>query len=191
MDCYVVRHAQTILNRRQILQGWADPPLSEEGITQARRLYGKMPPWPIYVSDLTRALRTAECLAWPGQRIQPDARLREIDVGAWQGVPKQHLRQKALWQEYEVSPASFRFPGGESLQELQTRVLGAFHEYEERHGRVIVVSHHLALKSLLCYLRGWSLDRIHQFALPNAVAVHISWTSGSPGVQIEQLDTDP
>ncbi|WP_053960401.1 histidine phosphatase family protein [Sulfobacillus thermosulfidooxidans] len=173
MECYVIRHAETVLNRKNVLQGWADAPLSDNGMIQAMKLAGVLPSWPIFSSDLKRALHTAELFAVPGQRIQPDARLREIHVGVWQGLSKERLRHTSLWQRYQRSPSSFRFPGGESLKDLQYRIVGAFQEYQERLDHFIIVSHRLAIKSLLCHLQGWSLDQIHQIDLPNAAVLHI------------------
>ncbi len=187
MECYLIRHAETNLNKEKVLQGWADAELSEDGVMQAERLRGTLPPWPLFTSDLQRAVNTARLLASPGQKVQPDARLREIDVGEWQGMAKAHLEGSSLWQEYQSSPATFRFPGGESLKDLQTRMLGAFHDYRMRYSQIIMVSHHLALKSLLCHFHGWTLDRIHTINIPNTAIIRVRITDESSHVQIEQI----
>ncbi|OLZ08268.1 histidine phosphatase family protein [Sulfobacillus thermosulfidooxidans] len=187
MECYLIRHAETVLNRKNVLQGWADAPLSDNGMLQAMKLSGVLPPWPIFSSDLKRALHTAELLAAPGQRIQPDARLREIHVGVWQGLSKARLGQTSLWQQYQRSPSTFRFPAGESLKDLQNRIVGAFYEYQERLDRFIIVSHRLAIKSLLCHLQGWSLDQIHSIDLPNAAVLHIYHEQDNHQLAIEPL----
>ena len=36
-DLYLVRHGQTLFNRKKMISGWTDSPLTELGLEQARR----------------------------------------------------------------------------------------------------------------------------------------------------------
>ena len=61
MRIYLARHGQTIYNTQRIAQGWADSPLTELGIEQAKQLgqYLKDIDFKVaFSSDLERALNT-------------------------------------------------------------------------------------------------------------------------------------
>ncbi len=178
MDYYFIRHGESTLNREHTLQGWYNAPLSPRGHQQAAKLRGVLPPYPVVSSDLERAIETARELAEVGQRIQPDARLREADVGEWAGIPKVLVQESTLWRRYQTAPELFRFPGGESLEEVQKRMIGALEEYASVYPRLVIVSHQLALKSLICHLQGWDLASLHQFTLPNASVTHVTGGKG-------------
>ena len=59
---YITRHGKTMLNTSDRVQGWADSPLTEPGVTVARQL-GKglkgIPFGAAYSSDSGRAIETA------------------------------------------------------------------------------------------------------------------------------------
>ena len=82
----LVRHGQSTHNAQARLQGQADPPLSDAGRTEAELLRPALARFDedrVLTSDLQRASQTAELLGYPGARRDP--RLREIDVGEWEG----------------------------------------------------------------------------------------------------------
>ncbi len=86
----LIRHGQTQWNREGRWQGQADPPLNAFGRRQARRaaleLRGARLDH-LYSSDLRRALETAHIIgADLGLAVIPDPRLREINLGRWQGM---------------------------------------------------------------------------------------------------------
>jgi len=84
----LVRHGQSTHNAQARLQGQADPPLSDAGRAEAELLRPALARFDedrVLTSDLQRASQTAELLGYPGARRDP--RLREIDVGAWEGRP--------------------------------------------------------------------------------------------------------
>ena len=86
----LIRHGQTQWNREGRWQGQADPPLNALGRRQARRaaldLRGARLDH-LYSSDLRRALETAHIIgADLGLAVIPDPRLREINLGRWQGM---------------------------------------------------------------------------------------------------------
>jgi broad specificity phosphatase PhoE len=174
LDYYLIRHGESTLNIQHVLQGWKNPPLSGNGVRQAKTLHGVLPlSYPIISSDLTRAMDTARMFRYPSQPIQPDARLREIDVGKWQGRAKASVQNLPEWREYQIAPATFQFPGGESLPAVQRRIAAAFEEYMGNYSSLILVSHQIALKTLICHIQGWSLDRVNTLDLPNASVTHI------------------
>jgi len=87
-----VRHGITEWNKRGIIQGVTDIPLSEEGLLQARlladRLHSEPQRWNgVYCSDLQRAVQTGEILAERlGIPLIRDSRLRERSFGEAEGT---------------------------------------------------------------------------------------------------------
>jgi hypothetical protein len=82
----LVRHGQSTYNADALLQGQADPPLSEAGRREAQALAAALPRFEhVVTSDLQRATETAALLGYPEARRDP--RWREIDVADWAGRP--------------------------------------------------------------------------------------------------------
>ena len=134
----LARHGETDWNVQKRWQGHADPPLNERGRAQARDLAARLAETPldaIYSSDLRRALETAEIVAaGRGLPIGTDPRLREIDVGAWEGLTGDEVAERF--------PDGAR-PDGESLEAFRDRVVGTLSAIGESHdgATVLVVAH--------------------------------------------------
>jgi broad specificity phosphatase PhoE len=81
------------------------------------------PPYSVISSDLSRALATAEPVAAAaGVKVVVDERLREIDLGAWQGLTGDEARERfpsehAAW----VAGEDVRRGGGETYAEAGAR----------------------------------------------------------------------
>ena len=83
MKLYMIRHGQSTANAQHLHAGWAQIPLTEQGITQAHgagRLLAGIQFGCIYVSDLLRARQTLSA-ALPGSDGIATPLLREINVG--------------------------------------------------------------------------------------------------------------
>jgi broad specificity phosphatase PhoE len=130
----LARHGETDDNAARRFQGHRDPPLNDRGREQARALGELLAGEGIrelWSSPLRRAHETAAIV---GERLgllpRVDARLMEIDVGAWAGrlyVDLEANEREAFAAWRSGSPA-FRFPGGESLDEQGARVAAALRE---------------------------------------------------------------
>jgi len=126
----VWRHGQTAWNLQRRFQGQLDVPLDDLGRAQAARAAGLLAgfsPSAIVSSDLVRARETAQALADVTRLpIATDPRLREIDVGVWQGLTFDEVAER-----YPVEAASWRDGGdgrrggGESLVEVGARAVAA------------------------------------------------------------------
>lgn len=190
---YLVRHAQTTWNLERRFQGQFDVPLSAEGIRQseavARWLRNERVRFAaIYTSDLLRARQTAEPIAERlGLVPEPVHALREIHAGDWQGLVAAEIEelypgQLMRWRE---EANDFRLPGGETVPEVQARVLAWYNEAIKAHkGQAIVaISHGMAIRSLLAALNGWDLadaEKMKTTSLSNTgvTAVFADHTSG-------------
>jgi probable phosphoglycerate mutase len=148
----LVRHAESEWNAAGRWQGHGDPPLSERGRAQARRTAAALVGSGVEVlvsSDLRRAVETASALARVlGLEPLRDARLRELDVGAWEGLTRAEiaLRHPEDLARFDREGPDARPTGGETLGELERRARGALASLVARHpGRRLGIVTHLGV----------------------------------------------
>lgn len=87
MKLYMVRHGQSTANAGKLHAGWAQIPLTEQGVREAQKagqLLRDVSFDKIYVSDLLRARQTLAA-ALPGAAGTETPLLREINVGGLAG----------------------------------------------------------------------------------------------------------
>jgi broad specificity phosphatase PhoE len=88
--------------------------------------------------------------------------LTDFDYGGWQSLPEQEVGRlyPALLNEWHSSPYKVRMPGGESLEDVRTRVVEVLDGIlAEHHGDALLVSHRVVTEVLICHLLG--LDNSH------------------------------
>ncbi len=179
----LVRHGQTDWNVARRYQGQQDIPLNAEGLQQARALamFLKDETFDaIYSSDLQRAMRTAQVLQERRDvSVIADARLREIGFGEWEGKCLDDMRA-AFPTRFNLSqgdPAVPLAPGGESVFAVAQRTKEFAQEVSQLipHGQVLVVTHGLALATLICHAENIPLLEAYQLVPDNAQPVKISW----------------
>ena len=95
----LLRHGQTQSNADSRMQGQLDTELTDLGRAQAvaaADVLAKRQPLVVYSSDLRRARDTAvELSQHSGQQVHLDIRLRETDLGVWQGMTHQEVDAEA------------------------------------------------------------------------------------------------
>jgi broad specificity phosphatase PhoE len=150
-----VRHGETEANRQRLALGRADPPLTENGQTQAIALGRRLEREGIAVvrtSPLLRARETAAAIAAAsGAELVVDDRLVELDYGEWDTTSFAELPADELgrWR----SDPTFAPPGGESLRAVTGRVADFCTELLPG-PKVIAVSHVSPIKAAV----SWALD---------------------------------
>jgi probable phosphoglycerate mutase len=179
----LARHGETNDNLQPIrFQGFRDTPLNDTGRAQARELAERIAaePQPIsslWSSDLSRARETAEIVgAKIGMIPRLDPRLREANRGEWEGrlfidVKRDEPERFADWMR---AGPSFRFPGGESLQDQLDRVSAALEDIE-RAGELpaLAVCHGGSIRVMLCSRDPRGLDAFHEFEVPNVAVLRL------------------
>jgi broad specificity phosphatase PhoE len=164
----LIRHGQTDWNVEGRWQGQADPPLNERGCEQAQHVaeyQRKFGFAALYSSDLRRAMETAQIIgAEMGLKVIPEPRLREINLGKWQGmlstdIQAQYPDEFRRWHE---QPLTAHPPGGEDISVLAVRVLEAINAIIARHPkrRVGIVTHELPIAIVLCRSAGLGLEHL-------------------------------
>jgi probable phosphoglycerate mutase len=147
----LIRHGETEANAARVVQT-PDVPLSEIGLSQARRLASRLAAQPLgglLASDLRRAVMTAECVSEASAiplRLEP--LLQERNYGDIRGRPYATL-------DVSILDPAYHPPGGESWQDFHRRVDRAWETVTEAArsiaaDRVLaVVTHGLVLHSLV------------------------------------------
>ena len=88
----------------------------------------------VYASPLERTRETAAPIAKAlGLRVRRNQGLLEGDFGEWTGAELKELYKLPEWRTVQRNPSGFRFPGGESFTEMQTRICGAVDRLAPRH----------------------------------------------------------
>jgi broad specificity phosphatase PhoE len=186
----VVRHGQTAWNvgaGEERFRGRTDLPLDHVGLDQARAVAGRLKDESIaalYASPLLRARQTLAPLAEAlGLTVQPHDGLLDIDYGDFQGLTHSqaastHADAYARWR---TRPSQVCFPGGESLDDVQARLLAMMDELLAGHpGQIIVlVGHQIVNKVLSCTLLGLGLDRIWRIRQDTAGIDLFQWANGA------------
>jgi ribonuclease H / adenosylcobalamin/alpha-ribazole phosphatase len=152
----LLRHGQTALSVDRRYSGRGNPPLTETGLRQATAAAGRLATHgvtAIVTSPLTRARQTADAVAsTTGAPVTELADLTETDFGNWEGLTFGEARAKdpelhAAW----LTDPSVPTPGGESFDQVHTRVVAAKDQVLRQHAgaTVVLVSHVTPIKTLL------------------------------------------
>jgi probable phosphoglycerate mutase len=182
----LIRHAQADVKPGR-LTGWTPGVhLTEEGRRQAKSLGERLrnvPLQAIYCSPLERCQETAEAIA-EGRKleIKTEPEIGEVKYGSWQGRKMQSLAKTPIWRVVQMVPSQARFPGGESLLELQQRGVAAVEILRQRHkqGVVAVVSHADTIKATTAHYLGMHLDLFQRLVIANASVTAFLFGQGVP-----------
>jgi phosphoserine phosphatase len=186
---FLTRHAETDANANGETQGWRDVPLNERGRVQAATMaaaFASHSLVAVYASDSMRAVDTARAIAaLHGLEVRVDPRLREMDQGTLDGLTGERLRHEHadfLRQWREDDPTDLRMPEGETMREVQERMLAAVRAIAAAHPQqtVLVVSHNLASKALLCHALGIPLTQFRRIHVDVASFAEVEVREGEP-----------
>ncbi|MFQ5623467.1 MAG: histidine phosphatase family protein [Paracoccaceae bacterium] len=133
-EIYVLRHGQTEWNVAGRHQGRSDSPLTEVGRAQARRQGAILKSagvggrgLPAYCSPQGRAAATADLALAPIAAVPTlDDRLREVSMGAWEGLTMEEIearRPELFFAGIDPLMRHFEAPGGESFDATCARCL--------------------------------------------------------------------
>lgn len=165
-EIILVRHGETTLNAAGIFRGTIDVGLNKTGFKQAALLGEYLRDTKIvavYSSPLKRAIMTAEAIAgFHRLPVETLSGLIDLNFGEWQGLSRQEVKGKysELYDEWLNRPDSVQMPGGENLKDIRKRAAEAMNRAVAAHqGTVVLSSHRVVHKVLICYLLG--LDNSH------------------------------
>lgn len=187
------------------LAGWTPGVhLNDQGRQQAQDLAERLAELPIaavYTSPLERAIETAQPLAAArGLPLRVIENIGEVRYGQWTGGELKELSKHELWPGVQHYPSGTRFPGGETLGEVQMRAVAALDALREQHPKEIIaaVAHADLLKLVIAYYVGMHIDLFQRLVIDPASVTAISFSSMGPRMvaynytgSLEQLKPKP
>lgn len=174
-------------DERGRILNYSDAPLTATGRTQAEHVAAALEGVrvdAVFSSDLARAVQTAEIVAGGRLPVLLDRRLREVDLGDYDGFSFAHVSKvdprfvswpgvafygRLARASYHV-PADLSFPGGESARTMTERLVPALVELATAWaGRTLaVVTHGWAIQGLLCHATRTDVAGYFRFTYANA-----------------------
>src|SRR4051794_24771780 len=112
---WLMRHAPTADNAAGVVMGAADPEALPDGLAEAAevgRTLAGLTFTRVISSPQLRAVATARAL-FPDADLAVDGRLRERDLGDWQGLAKEAIPAQALTPTRSIDLRAV-VPGGEA-----------------------------------------------------------------------------
>jgi broad specificity phosphatase PhoE len=181
----LVRHAAHPLLGKVLCGRMPGVALDEVGRGQAVWLGAQLValrPVALLTSPVSRARDTAAAIAEAtGLAAQPCDGLNEIDFGDWTGAGFAALAEDPAWSRWNTARAEACPPGGESMQQAQSRVIAAIQrmQVDHPHGTVVAVSHADIIKAALLWCLGLTLDAYARFDIdPASTSAIALWQGG-------------
>jgi probable phosphomutase (TIGR03848 family) len=183
----LIRHALTDATGKRLYGRTPGFHLSERGREQAGRLAERLRDLPVtalYSSPLERCVETAHPLAEArGLDVATVPELTEVDAGRLTGRTFAMLRRTAVWRRIHED-SSARFPEGESLEEVQHRVMTTLERIVSNHRRdmVAVFTHGDPIRVALAHFAGVHLDLFRRLEVGAASVSAVRLGNGPPVV---------
>jgi probable phosphomutase (TIGR03848 family) len=185
----LIRHGINDMVGEKKLAGWLPGVhLNQEGRAQAEALAERLRDVPIstiYASPLERTVETAEPLARvKNLQVQTREGLGEVRYGDWTGRAIEELAKDELWRVVQTYPSGMRFPGGDSMREMQARIVNELELIAADHPReiVAVVTHADLIKAALAHYLGVHFDLFQRISVDPASVSVIHLTRYGPRV---------
>ena len=184
----LVRHARAEQTGKRLYGRTRGIHLSARGRAEAEDLAARLAPLSIaaiFTSPLERCMETAKAIAG-GRGLRPRVlgALNEVDYGRWTGRSFPALRRTKIWERVRTSPSSVRFPDGETLAEVQHRVVDALEAIAAMHAAraVAVVTHGDAIRLALAHYAGVHLDLFARLEVAAGSVSAVALEDGRPRI---------
>lgn len=157
---YMIRHAEAEGNLYRIVQGQHNSFITPRGHRQIAFLAERFKDVPLdalYSSDLRRTVTTAGAITkYHALDMQLTPRLREISLGVCEGMSfgDMYKFDPVQMDNFNNDPDKWRAPKAETFAECTERIVSAVRDIAEANeGKTVaVVSHGMAIRSLLAYI---------------------------------------
>jgi broad specificity phosphatase PhoE len=117
----------------------------------------------MFSSTTVRAKETAEIISNElGYEFEMDSRLREIELGELEGKTLLEVDKKYanVIRDFSEKPSECEIPGGESVPQVQQRVLSFIYDRLDENNDLVIVSHDIAIRTFLVHAMSMSIDFI-------------------------------
>ncbi|XP_045136979.1 6-phosphofructo-2-kinase/fructose-2,6-bisphosphatase-like isoform X5 [Portunus trituberculatus] len=186
---YLTRHGESIHNMEGRIGG--DAELSENGRNFGNALakyikeqnISKLRVW---TSWLKRTIQTAEGIDAPQERWKA---LNEIDAGVCEEMTYAEIKEKFPddFASRDQNKFSFRYPRGESYEDLVARLEPVIMELE-RQGNVLLIAHQAVLRCLMAYFLDEPSNELPYMEVPLHTIVKL--TPVAYGCRVEYVPID-
>ncbi|XP_013990961.1 6-phosphofructo-2-kinase/fructose-2,6-bisphosphatase 2 [Salmo salar] len=184
---YLCRHGESDHNVEGRIGG--DAMLSVQGKKFAGALKGfveqhGLPDLKVWTSQLGRTIQTAEELGVPYEQWKI---LNEIDAGVCEEMTYEMIEETfpAEFALRDQDKYHYRYPGGESYQDLVQRLEPVIMELE-RQGNVLVICHQAVMRCLLAYFLDKSADDLPYLKCPLHTVLKL--TPMAYGCKVDMFD---
>ena len=182
-EIILIRHGETEWNSQKRMQGHSNSDLSSVGQAQIQALGQWMKNVPfdlIYSSDSLRAKQTAEAITqFSGHELQFDQRLREKNLGVFEGLTSEEARERhpEVFRLFKTAGSKYVIDEGESTQQLQDRALEIVNEIRIKHPEehVLLVTHGGFIRVVMKHSLGLSLETPTRFLIRNTGVFRLVW----------------
>ncbi len=183
-ELFIIRHGQTDLNLRGIVQGRGiDSPLNETGHQQAAAFYGEYEAEGferVYTSTLLRTHQTVEPFLADGLPWQQLAGLDEISWGIYEGqdltpsILQGFETLTARWSDGQLDES---VEAGESPNQVVKRQRQAMDEILRREvdRKVLVCMHGRAMRIMLCWMTGKPVSEMDDIPHTNTALYRVKF----------------
>ncbi len=188
---FLIRHGESEWNREGRVQGYQDSALSDLGVKQAHLIGKRLERESIDYAVSSTASRAADtCRIAVGKRVRIELseRIREINLGVWEGRRSSELRENypevmGLWY---VAPSRVRIEGGETLRSFRRRVTLEMARIRREHENesIAVFTHGGVICAYLSGLLGLRLDDFWRFRIRNGSITKIIFPRGQPRIEL-------
>lgn len=182
---YLIRHGEIAANVNRHWHGSTDSALTETGRLQAQQMAAYIAHHhpeiaAVYCSPLQRTFHTASPLAKRlNLKLQRDDDLREYSIGELEGTAYEVLLDEHKFFDAIASSQDYAPAGGESPNEVCTRVVAALTRLKDRHSgqSIAIVSHGAAMGIALTHLLENRVYPFHEYHMVNTGYSKLVWSS--------------
>jgi probable phosphoglycerate mutase len=190
---YIVRHGQTDLNLRGIVQGsGVDSSLNDTGRAQASAFfdaYNHIAFDKVYTSVLKRTKESVDLFIKSGIPTEALSGLNEISWGKKEGQPitaEEDEYYHHMLDQWQKGNTSLRIEGGESPDEVVVRMKPAVDHILSKGSEktILICMHGRAIRILLCHLLNYPLKSMDMFEHENACLYILNYTGSMFNVEL-------
>lgn len=184
----LIRHGMTDATGHRLSGRTPGLHLNAVGRTQSQELAERLEDLrveAVYSSPLERCRETAAPLAAAnGLRVRRRSKLSEVDYGDWTNRSLRQLSRTKLWATVQGSPSTVRFPSGESLLEVQRRMISESEDLAAEHAgsTIALFSHGDPLRLLLAHYLGIHVDLFQRLIVSPASVSAVAISPHGPHV---------
>ncbi len=141
-----------------------------------------MTAWPSVTAQSVQAVAAPH-----GLEVQIRAKIGEVQYGEWNGQSLKKLYKHPLWPAVQIYPSGTRFPGGETIGEMQARVVSGLDEIRAAQADntvgdkiVAAVAHADVVKAAVAFYSGVPLDLFQRLVVSPASITIVRFSRFGP-----------